>query len=125
VDELIHFFHNTKINEVQVYCIHALEKFPVPTLVSIKQKLIKCIDGCDNWWISDALSSVYAKILEKDDTFFAQLKEWNTHTNLWKRRQSIVSLFYYSSLRKKYRSFEESIPLVKNLLHDSEYYVQK
>ena len=125
IDEISHFFKNTQINEVQTWCVHRIESFTKEDLLQTKKHLLELIDYCDNWWISDALSSTYAKILEADANFLTVLKKWNTDTNLWKRRQSVVSLFYYSSLRKSHQKFEDAIVLVKNLLHDKEYYVQK
>jgi len=56
---------------------------------------------------------------------YAQLKMWNTDKDLWKRRQSIVSLLYYSRTKKVHLPYNEIIPLIDNLLNDKEYYVQK
>jgi 3-methyladenine DNA glycosylase AlkD len=87
--------------------------------------LKKKIARVDNWAHSDTLSGFYAALLEENPQIFAELKKWNTSKNPWERRASIVGIFYYSSLRKKPRTFKEVIPLVENLLHDKEYYVQK
>ena len=53
------------------------------------------------------------------------LKKWNTSKNLWERRQSLVSLFYYARTKKEHVSFELTQQLVYPLLTDKEYYVQK
>jgi len=80
----------------------------------------------DNWGDCDALSKIYTKILEVDpDAVLAQLKKWNFSTNLWDRRQSLVSLLYFSRTKKVFLPFDTIIHLIDNLLADPEYYVQK
>jgi len=83
-------------------------------------------DQVDDWGLCDALAKVYNKILVvMPDEVYSQLKAWNRDENLWKRRQSVVSLLYYSRTKKKYPSFEEVKQLIEPLLGDKEYYVQK
>lgn len=125
IEHIHEFFTKTSVNEIQTWGLIQIEKLKKEHLVEHKDRLIHFIEHCDNWWISDGLSSFYAHILERDKQFLQTLKKWNTDTNLWKRRQSVVSLFYYSSLRKVHQSFDDSIELIDNLLHDREYYVQK
>jgi len=80
----------------------------------------------DDWGLCDALAKVYTKILVvAPGEVYAQLKAWNSDKNLWKRRQSVVSLLYYSRTKKKFPSFEEIEALISPLLADKEYYVQK
>src|ERR1700761_2387811 len=80
----------------------------------------------NDWGLCDALAKVYTKILELMPVeVYTQLKSWNSDKNLWKRRQSIVSLLYYSRTKKHYLSFEQITALVSPLLDDREYYVQK
>ncbi|TWI95086.1 DNA alkylation repair enzyme [Mucilaginibacter frigoritolerans] len=80
----------------------------------------------DDWGLCDALAKVYTKILEViPEEVYAQLQQWNTDTNLWKRRQSLVSLLYYSRTKKNYLSFDQISSLITPLLQDKEYYVQK
>lgn len=84
------------------------------------------IDRCDNWAHSDGLSSIYALALEENpDLVLPVLQNWNSSDNPWKRRQSVVSLLYYSRARKKVQPFEVMIELVQALLRDNDYYVQK
>lgn len=84
------------------------------------------IDRCDNWAHSDGLSSIYARALEENaELVMPVLKNWNRAGNSWKRRQSVVSLLYYSRLRKRTPEFKEMIEMVEALLKDPEYYVQK
>lgn len=80
----------------------------------------------DNWAHSDGLSNYYSHLLEKEETLvYHQLKIWNRSESSWERRQSIVSLLYYQRHRKKFLSFQKYIILIKNLLNDSDYFVQK
>ncbi len=84
------------------------------------------INRCDNWAHSDGLSSIYAKTLEeKPNMVFPLLQAWNSDKNPWKRRQSVVSLLYYTRLRKRILPFSTLINMVEPLLRDPEYYVQK
>jgi 3-methyladenine DNA glycosylase AlkD len=83
-------------------------------------------DKVDDWGLCDALAKIYTRILEiMPDEVYPQLQQWNTDSNLWKRRQSVVSLLYYSRTKKIYLRFDEIQPLVARLLTDREYYVQK
>jgi 3-methyladenine DNA glycosylase AlkD len=80
----------------------------------------------NDWPFCDGLSKIYTKHLELfPEEVFAQLKKWNTDKDLWKRRQSIVSLLYYERTKKVVLPYNKMLPLIDNLLHDDEYYVQK
>lgn len=90
------------------------------------QTISTWIDRCDNWAHSDGLSSIYSLALEENPPLvWPVLTKWNLDANPWKRRQSTVSLLYYSRARKKVLPFESLIKMVKPLLRDGEYYVQK
>jgi hypothetical protein len=83
-------------------------------------------DQIDDWGLCDALAKVYTKILvAAPDLVYAQLQQWNRDENLWKRRQSVVSLLYYSRTKKQHPSFSDVEQLISPLLTDKEYYVQK
>ncbi|MDB5148549.1 MAG: hypothetical protein JWQ57_2569 [Mucilaginibacter sp.] len=83
-------------------------------------------DQVDDWPLCDALAKIYTKILEVMPVeVYAQLKLWNTSPDLWKRRQSLVSLLYYSRTKKQYLTFTQISVLITPLLQDKEYYVQK
>ena len=80
----------------------------------------------DDWGLCDALAKIYTKILVvAPREVYEQLKKWNTDENLWKRRQSVVSLLYYSRTKKQHPTFNQIRQLVTPLLADKEYYVQK
>jgi len=54
-----------------------------------------------------------------------KIKLWNNSNNLWERRQSLVALYYYARTKNQFVPFELSTKLIKNLINDKEYYVQK
>jgi 3-methyladenine DNA glycosylase AlkD len=79
-----------------------------------------------DWSFCDSLSKIYTKHLELfPEEVYAQLVKWNRDRDLWKRRQSIVSLLYYTRTKKKILPYEKIQPLIHSLLDDHEYYVQK
>ena len=88
--------------------------------------LASWLDDVENWEHSDRLSRLYSYLLEQDSQqVYPILKEWNRSKNPWFRRQSIVSLVYYSTLRENVIAKTKIFPLVKKLLQDTDYYVQK
>lgn len=83
-------------------------------------------DDVDHWGYCDSLSKIYTKTLELlPAEVYAQLVKWNTDKDLWKRRQSLVSLLYYSRTKKIVLPYGDIIRLIDPLLEDEEYYVQK
>lgn len=88
--------------------------------------LKKWAERIDNWAHSDTLSGIYARILENQPNLvYPVLEKWNSSKSPWIQRQSIVSLMYYSSQRKKILPFNKIIKLVEPLLNSEHYYVQK
>lgn len=90
------------------------------------QTISKWQNSVDCWALCDGLSKIYTKILElKPNDVLTQLIRWNNSANLWDRRQSLVSLLYFSRTKKLFLPYKTIINLVDNLIHDKEYYVQK
>jgi 3-methyladenine DNA glycosylase AlkD len=88
--------------------------------------IVRWQEQVDDWGLCDALAKIYTKILVvAPHEVYARLKEWNRDENLWKRRQSVVSLLYYSRTKKMYPAFNDIEQLITPLLTDKEYYVQK
>ena len=88
--------------------------------------IVKWQDQVDDWPLCDALAKIYTKVLVVAPAkVYAQLKKWNKDPDLWKRRQSVVSLLYYSRTKKTHLPFSKIEKLVTALLSDKEYYVQK
>lgn len=84
------------------------------------------IGGIENWAHSDVYSDCLSRILEANPKkVMPTLEKWNQAKNPWKRRQSLVSLFYYQSGRKTFPNKVKVFKLLKNLLLDEHYYVQK
>lgn len=80
----------------------------------------------DDWGLCDALAKINSKVLVSYPAeVYRTLAIWNKDKNLWKRRQSVVSLLYYSRTKKEYLPFNNIAALVEPLLTDKEYYVQK
>lgn len=80
----------------------------------------------NNWALSDGVSSIYAKFFEQHpDEILTVLEKWAHSKNPWQRRMSVVSLFYYSSARKKYPPFSVVKRMIARQLGDDHYYVQK
>ena len=82
----------------------------------------------DNWAHSDSLSKYLTKLVEDDSTkneMLSIIKKWNVSKNLWERRQSLISLYYYARTKKQHIDFELTQELVFPLLNDKEYFVQK
>ena len=99
------------------------EEFDTKTLFTITKNWVGKID---NWAHSDGLSDLFSYLLEKDAALvYPQLKIWNTSKNPWERRQSLVGLLEYSKKRKKVLSVNKLLSLVKPLLSDENYFVQK
>lgn len=88
--------------------------------------IVRWQDQVDDWGLCDALAKIYTKILViAPQEVYKQLKQWNADKNIWKKRQSVVSLLYYSRTKKQYLTFNQIEALITPLLPDKEYYVQK
>lgn len=87
--------------------------------------LVDIAGDIDNWAHSDALSSYLAEILEERPELFSLYKKWNGSKNPWLRRQSIVGIYCYARLRKTHVPAAKTLPLIKNLLKDPHFYVQR
>ncbi len=80
----------------------------------------------DHWGHCDALSKIYTRVLELiPERVMLQLRRWNKSARLWDRRQSVVSLLYFSRTKKVFLPFKNIIVLISALINDPEYYVQK
>ncbi len=88
--------------------------------------LVKMVDRLDNWAHSDGLSGlISAAIEERPRERYPLLAKWNRDKNPWRRRQSLVSLHFYSRFRESPLPSRQTLPLIKNLLDDDHFYVQR
>ncbi len=112
-------------NQAYIYLDKNFKHLPDTTLLKILPTWVKHID---NWAHSDTLSKFLTRFLENENTYAditTLIEKWNTSKKLWERRQSIVSLYYYSRTKKQHIDFDYGITLIDNLLLDKEYFVQK
>ena len=121
----IKIFQQTSINECQIYILLGYHKLHISILIDHSQDLYTLIEACDNRRISDNLSAIYARIGDQDNKILDVLSERNQSANPWKRRQSLVSLYYYAKLRKRPFAFEDAVRHIQTLWQDPDYYVQK
>lgn len=99
----------------------------IPLKVQLKT-LPHWVKHVDNWAHSDGLSKYLTRLLEHKESKEQMLdiiKKWNASENLWERRQSLVSLFYYARTKQTHPEFDLVKRLIFPLITDSEYYVQK
>lgn len=122
-------FQNTRIFEAKNLAFIYLDRHYKHIPVALQLKLLpKWVKHVDNWAHSDNLSKFLSRLAELPETREPMLKyieRWNGSKNLWERRQSLVALFYYARTRKQHLPYEYVTGLVRNLLHDPEYFVQK
>ncbi len=119
-------WHGSKIYDVKSVALHWLSE-PKRKAFRLKRwrDLAAIAPSIDNWAHSDGLSSLLAEMLDERPQFFSQLKTWNKSKNPWLRRQSLVGIYCYARMRKNPQPAARALPLVKNLLHDPHFYVQR
>jgi len=121
-----YIIRNTKTFEVMMLSLMWLKLRTKDEILEFRDFSIEWLLRCDNWAISDSLSDFYAFYLEEDKKFMLPLlKTWRNSPNPWVRRQSLVSLMYYSRLRRRVLSFKEIKYFLNAHLNDEHYYVQK
>lgn len=110
-----------------VFFVRSLKPTPEPAEFSAFWDFARRFaDDINAWDHSDELSKTYSFLLEaRPATIYPQLVAWNTDADPWKRRQSVVSLFCYAALHKRHPPATKVFPLLKRLLEDEDYYVQK
>jgi DNA alkylation repair enzyme len=121
-------WHNTDDFWLRAHAFFFLERFmnKPDALEMMWPVIVKWQDQVDDWPLCDSLAKIYTKALVVAPTkVYSQLKQWNKDSDLWKRRQSVVSLLYYSRTKKVHLPFAKIEKLLTPLLKDKEYYVQK
>lgn len=114
-------------HEAKVQATLTLEQFAGDLDFDQRWALVQDWCGSINCWDqSDMLSGHVASALEeKPKLVWPVLEDWNEDADPWKRRQSLVGLFFYSRFRETYPPATRVLKLVTNLLDDPDYYVQK
>lgn len=119
-------WHSSKIHEVLYLPLMYYEGRKKENGKTEWDVMKKWVDGIENWEHADLLSKIYSFLLEKDHALvYPTLVKWNQSKNPWTRRISIVSLIYYASKKRSAPQAEEVLPLIENLLHDNDPYIQK
>ena len=112
--------------EAKMFSLYWLIKQKENFLVKNVSAILKWVDVVDNWAHSDAYCSVIGRI---NDVAPEKLKPtfvgWNKSKDAWKRRCSMVGLYYYSRSRNNPASFKWAAQLVNPHFEAPEYYVQK
>lgn len=115
--------HYEMMNLAQMFASKNLASFEPDFLWKTVKQWVAQVD---NWAHSDGLSSIYARLLESvPDLIYSQYQAWNNSNNPWERRQSVVGIMYYSTVRKSHQPFERTLALLLPLLKDENYFVQK
>jgi len=97
-----------------------------PLAMRYFQPLLEWAADLDNWAHSDGLSSIYVKFLEDlGSPVDRTLLKWNRSRKPWLRRQSVVSLLYYTRQRRRTPRATRVLEAIEPLLGDDHYYVQK
>ncbi len=94
-----------------------------PAAFPTAQRWVKTVD---NWVHSDVLSSFFVQLLdERPGEVYPLLQRWNTSSNPWERRQSVVSLIVRARSRKAPLAAPQILQLVEPLLADADHFVQR
>jgi len=112
-------------NQALIYLDKNYKHIPVTSQLKILPQWVKHVD---NWAHSDYLSKFLTRLTEHPEAkkeMLNTLLQWNNSKNLWERRQSLVSLFYYARTKKEHVEFTLARQLIKPLIVDKEYFVQK
>ena len=122
-----YIWNNSKWHDAMTQCILFCDRYirhAEPDY--FRKEIIGWLSRIDNWAHSDGLTHYYAALLEIfPKEMYQQLKKWNSSSNPWERRQSVLSLLDYARFRKKYPTFHNILQLVTPLLKDENYFVQK
>ncbi len=120
-------WHGAKTHEGKMQAGLTLEQFAPEIGFDARWALIQ--DWCTSlncWDQSDTLSAHVAGALEENPkSVWPVLQAWNSDADPWKRRQSVVGLFFYTRFRDKCPPVARSLKLITALLGDEDYYVQK
>lgn len=84
------------------------------------------ITKIENWEHADNYCKIISDLHERfPEKIYPVLKQWNKSKNMWTRRCSVVSLFFYSAHRLKQPSFQKIITLVEPLIGNKHPYLHK
>jgi len=118
---------NTDVYEVLSQCIYFIERNLIKLDVKEVWEILRLwVKKIDNWAHSDGLSDIYAHLMEKmPQEIYSQYRLWNKSENPWERRQSLVGMLLYSKKRKTLLPAAKLLDMVRPLIADEDYFVQK
>jgi 3-methyladenine DNA glycosylase AlkD len=126
VNQLVKVFVASRHFEVRTVVLYVLLDKKILKKISKKSShLSVLVAEVENWVHSDLLSDAIARYLEEEPQFFHQMKLWNKSKNAWERRQSLVGVYCYVRQRNLKVPAQKVFPLVRALLQDPHYFVQK
>lgn len=122
-----HVWRRARLHEAKLVAVFWLDRVKADVEPETLWPLVRpWTKGIRCWDMSDTLSGVYAHLHEAaPETVYPDLAAWNASPAPWERRQSLVSLFFYTRVRKRVPPLARVLPLVEARLADPDYYVQK
>lgn len=124
--EMKKLWFESDIFEAKHIPLYWLENQTLENLLHHQKEILSWVSEIDNWAHSDSFCSIMAKLFEADQkNLLPVYLKWNSHSNSWLRRCSMVGTFYYSRARKIQPSFKLAKKLVDPHFSAKEYYVQK
>lgn len=122
-----YIWDRARTHEAKVQAVFFVEKpDPFPDAEWLWHLLSSWADSINCWDQSDCLSRIYCRLHELiPQTVYPELVQWNSNEFSWKRRQSLVSLLFYSRMLRHLPPSTDVFLLVEKLLRDDDYYVQK
>ena len=118
-------WNKTNVHEVMTVCLLYFSERKAQNALADWRTLKTWSKRIDNWAHSDALSDIYADLLDRHRELYETFQKWNDHKEPWKRRLSLTSLLYYSSMRKNPLPASKILPLVTPRINDAHFYVQR
>lgn len=121
-----HLWLQAPVLEVRLQCLWPLLGLPVAERMAYWGDIAWYGRRLDNWCESDYLSAMVADALEHSPArVLPVLSAWNRHPDPWRRRQSLVGLFYYQRLRRRQPPCAVVLAHLEPHLAAPEHYVQK
>jgi hypothetical protein len=123
----LELYHHSEVHEeLSLALIWISHPRRIPLVLQDQSQLFRLQSRVDNWAISDSVSELIAALSEVNPkTHRAQLQQWNSSKNPWDRRQSLVGIYCYAIRRRNPMAANQALALVKNLIADPHYFVQK
>lgn len=121
-----HVMRTSNVFETMLFPYFFAEKAKIDELHAHRKIVVGWLDRVDNWAHSDSLSSILVRLVEHDPKFMLPyIEKWSRSKNPWARRQSLVSLLYYSRGRQKVLPLKTILGLIDRQMDHTDYYVQK